>query len=164
MECNFRTYTIRWQMSKSTNVYHKFYFASSYCFREVQNSIFDHQKVDHGHRAQYLLWHRSMANVKIYKLLPHIFGLALTISQILTFTIFDLQKVGQSHEVQFLQWWQISMANIKIYKNDNFFIFAKVWPVLIILTHMHAHTHAHTHTHTHGRTRARTHRQKWTSP
>ena len=44
-----------------------------------------------------------MANVKIYKRLPHIFELALTVSEIKKFLIVDLQKVDQGHEVQFSQ-------------------------------------------------------------
>ena len=34
---------------------------------------------------------------------PHIFALALTVSEIFTFKIVDLHKVGQGHGVQFLR-------------------------------------------------------------
>ena len=55
-----------------------------------------------------------MANVKIYKCLPHIFALDLTILEI-QFKICYLQKVGQGHEVQFSQLYHL-MANVKNYK------------------------------------------------
>ena len=42
-----------------------------------------------------------MANVKIYKRLPHIIAQAPTASEILTFKNCYLQKVGQGHGVQF---------------------------------------------------------------
>ena len=44
-----------------------------------------------------------MANVKIYKRLPHVFALAFTVLDILTSLMFDLRKIGKSHGVQFLQ-------------------------------------------------------------
>ena len=43
--------------------------------------------------------HHLMANVKIYKYLPDIFALALTISEI--YKKMNLQKVGQGDGVQF---------------------------------------------------------------
>ena len=58
--------------------------------------------------------HHSMANVKIYKCLAHIFTLALTVSDI-KYLNFLPSKVGQSHGVQFSQLHH-SMANVKIYK------------------------------------------------
>ena len=42
-----------------------------------------------------------MENVIIYKILPHIFPLALTVSELLKFLNFDLQKVDQGHGAQF---------------------------------------------------------------
>ena len=42
-----------------------------------------------------------MANVKIYETFPHIFVLALFVSDIIIFNIFDLQKVDQGHGIQF---------------------------------------------------------------
>ena len=58
-------------------------------------------------------WHHSMATGKIYKCLPHIFVLALTITDIKIYR-FDLSKVGQGHVLQFSQ-WRHSMANVKMY-------------------------------------------------
>ena len=46
----------------------------------------------------------------------HIFALALTVSEIIKFTIIDLQKVGKSHEVQF-SYRHHSMVNVKFYKS-----------------------------------------------
>ena len=57
-----------------------------------------------------ILW--QIANC--IKVVPRIFAIALTISEILTLQIFTL-KVGQGHVVQFSQSCP-SMANIKIYK------------------------------------------------
>ena len=51
--------------------------ASSYRFIDITI-----QKVGQGHGVQFLQLHHLMANVKIYKYLPEIFGLALTISEI----------------------------------------------------------------------------------
>ena len=42
-ECNFRNYTIRWQMSKSTDVFHTF-CASSYRFRYINILNCSHSK------------------------------------------------------------------------------------------------------------------------
>ena len=53
-----------------------------------------------------------MANVKIYKCFPHIFALALTISDIQKLKKNYLKKVGQGHGTQLHH----SMANVKIYK------------------------------------------------
>ena len=44
----------------------------------------------------------SMVNVKIYKNLQHIFELALTVLETLTFLIFDPWRVGPGCGVQFL--------------------------------------------------------------
>ena len=52
---------------------------------------------------------------KSTKVVPYMFALALTVSDILTFHIFYIQQVGQSHGVQFSQ-WRHSMADIKISK------------------------------------------------
>ena len=41
---------------------------------------------------------------QIYKRRPHIFALALTVSDVLDVVISDLQKVDHGHQVQFLQW------------------------------------------------------------
>ena len=72
-------------------------------------------------------------------------ALFLTISEILTFHVFDLQKGDQDDGVQFSQLGH-SMAIVKIYKRNflHFFITAKVWPILTIVTH--AHTHRYTYT------------------
>ena len=56
-----------------------------------------------------------MENIKIYKCLPHIFTLALTVSDIISYLIFDLEKVDQGHGVRFFQLHH-SMAKVKIYK------------------------------------------------
>ena len=43
------------------------------------------QKVGQGHGVQFSQGCHSMVNIKIYKSRPHIFALALTTSEILTF-------------------------------------------------------------------------------
>ena len=62
---------------------------------------------------------------------------------------FYVQNIGQGHGVQFSQ-WRLPLANVKIYKCNFFtlFIFAKVLPVLTIVTHAHRQTHRHTETDT----------------
>ena len=63
-----------------------------------------------------------MANVKVYKRLPHIFVLALTVSEILKFQILYIQKVGKGHGEQF-SYWHYSMGNANIYKrHPHFFV------------------------------------------
>ena len=52
--------------------------------------IYDFQKVGQGHGVQYSLLHHSMANVIIYKCLPHILCLTVTISEIYKFEIISL--------------------------------------------------------------------------
>ena len=100
-------------MTKSTNVSHTFLrqlLPSERCF-----NFFYLQKVGQGHGVQFSQLHVSMANVKIYKCLPQIFALTLTVSEIYKFKICDLQKIGQGHEMQFAQLHH-SMGNVKIYK------------------------------------------------
>ena len=58
-----------------------------------------------------------------YKRLPFIFVLALTLSEILKFSISYLQKISQGHRVQFLQGCH-SMTNVKIYKSRPMHFFA----------------------------------------
>ena len=73
--------------------------------------IFDLQKIGEGDGVQFSQLLHSMTNVIIYnKRHPHIFALALTLSEIY---MFDLQNVGQGYGVNF---WQLhhSMANINI--------------------------------------------------
>ena len=53
-------------------------------------------------------WCNSIAKVKIYTILPHVFAVALSVSDILQFKTFYLQKVGQVHGVQLTQWRQMS--------------------------------------------------------
>ena len=62
--------------------------------------MFDLHKVGQCHGVQFSQCH-SMINIKIYKVVPCNFALALAVSEILTFQIFDLQEVGQGHGVQF---------------------------------------------------------------
>ena len=57
-----------------------------------------------------------MANVKIYKCLPNIFALALTVFELQKFKKNLPSKVGQRYEVQFSQ-LRRSMANVKICKS-----------------------------------------------
>ena len=89
--------------------------ASSYRFRDTIFFKIYIQKAGQGNGVQFLQLHHSMANVKIYKCLRHIFALALTIWKIKFFLIFYLQKVDKGHRIQFLQLHH-SMANVKIYK------------------------------------------------
>ena len=57
--------------------------ATSYHFKYIKIKNIWLQKVGQGHRAQFSQLHHSMANIKIYKYLPQILALALTVSQIL---------------------------------------------------------------------------------
>ena len=50
--------------------------------------ICDLEKVGQDHEVHFLQLHHSMANVPIYKCLPHIFAPALTVSDIYKFQIF----------------------------------------------------------------------------
>ena len=88
--------------------------ASCYRFR-IFFILFLPSKSKLRSRSTISQWHHSMANVKIYKGLPHIFALALTVSKILTLQIFTFKKVGQGHGLEHSQ-WRPSMENIKIYK------------------------------------------------
>ena len=58
----------------------------------------------------------SIANIKIYKCLPHIAVLAFTVSKIYTFFIFYHQNVGQGHGVNFrnytVQWQMQKSTNV----------------------------------------------------
>ena len=47
--------------------------------------IFDIKKVGYGHGVEFSELHHSKADAKIYKCLPHIFVLALTVSYIYKF-------------------------------------------------------------------------------
>ena len=80
----------------------KHFCASFYHFRDIKILNFLHSESRSRSQVQFLHGHRLMANVKIYKRLPHIFALALTVSGILRFKIFDLLKVGQGHGAQYL--------------------------------------------------------------
>ena len=73
-------------------------------------------QVGQGQWVHFSHWHRSTTNIKIYKRLPHIGALALTISDYIKIKMFDPPKLGQDHGVQ-LSHWQHSMANVKIYKS-----------------------------------------------
>ena len=76
--------------------------ASYYHFRYIyiyKFFIFDLQVVGQGHRVQFMQLQNSMANVKIYKYLSHIFVLALTIEEKYKFYIFYIQNVGQCPRV-----------------------------------------------------------------
>ena len=61
-----------------------------------------------------------MANVKIYKCLPQIFALALTVSEIKKHKMFAFQKTGHGHGVCSVELIR-SMANVKIYKSPIYF-------------------------------------------
>ena len=54
-----------------------YFCSSSHSFRYINICVI--QKVGQGHGVQMLQCQRSMANVKIYKSLPHILALALTV-------------------------------------------------------------------------------------
>ena len=62
--------TFRWQMSKSTNVYHTF-CASAYHFRDIKCQICHLQKVVQDHGVLFSQLHHFMTNVKIYECLAH---------------------------------------------------------------------------------------------
>ena len=55
---------------------------TSHCFRDINILNCLPQKVGQGHVVQFSQLHHSMANVRIYQCFPHIFALALTVSDI----------------------------------------------------------------------------------
>ena len=63
----------------------KYFWFSSYYFRDITISNFYLKKVDHGHRVQFSQLDHSKINVKIYKSLSHIFALAVTVTDIYIF-------------------------------------------------------------------------------
>ena len=69
-------------MKKSTNVSHTFSYVLVFIVSDITKSV-PLKKIGQGDVAQFLQWHYSMAYVEIYKCLPHIFALALTVSEIL---------------------------------------------------------------------------------
>ena len=67
-----------------------------------------------------------MANVKIDKRLPHIFAIALTISELLQLLFFYHKKVGHGYGVQFSHWpFDGKCQNLQTLV-FTFLIFAKV--------------------------------------
>ena len=97
----------------------------------------DLQKVGQGHGVQLPQIHHSMSNVKIYKCLPHIFVLALTLSDIYKFQICYHQKVGQWHGVQFRT---TSMANIEVNKSLFYILYFLYDPTCGNEINRHTHT------------------------
>ena len=86
--------------------------------------IIDLQKVGQGRGVQFSQYFHSMANIKIYKSRPYIFGLPLTVSEIgqLNFQFFLPSKVGHGNGIQFSR-LRHSMAIIKI--NKRHFLFCQ---------------------------------------
>ena len=82
MVYNFSNDQIRWQMSKSIKDYRTFLreFLPFQGYNKFNISYL--QNVAQGQGVQFLKLRHSMTNVKIYKSLPDIFALALTISVI----------------------------------------------------------------------------------
>ena len=81
MECNFRNYTIRWHLSRFYRYLPQFLY-QLLLFRHIQIKNNYLQKVGQGQGAQFSQLHLSIANVKIWKCLPQIFALTLTVSDI----------------------------------------------------------------------------------
>ena len=66
---------------------------SSYSFGDIFFFNLYFQKVGRSNGMQFFKLNRSVANIKIYKCLEHIFALALTVSEIYTFNIFSLRDL-----------------------------------------------------------------------
>ena len=90
-EFKFCNYTIRSQMSLSTNVSHAF-LRQLLSIQKYKFSIFYLRKVGHRHWVQFLQIHNSMANVKTYKCLSHIFRKSLSFQRYTIFTFFTYKK------------------------------------------------------------------------
>ena len=92
----------------------QFYTRSSH-FRDIKVEMFNIQKVGYGHGVQFfamLSFDDKYQNVQ--NVVPCIFLLAVTASEILRFLILDLQKVCQFYLVQLLQ---MMPFDFKIYKS-----------------------------------------------
>ena len=90
------------------------FFALALRFSVIILKKINLKKVGHGHRVQFLQWHHSMANAKIYQRHTHFCANFYHFRDI-KFKNFDFQKIGQGHRVQFSQ-WHLSMENAKIYR------------------------------------------------
>ena len=64
-----------------------------------------------------------MTNINLYKVIAHIFMLALTVFEILRFEMFVDENVGQGHRVQHLQWFNL-MTNINLCKSNSMHFYA----------------------------------------
>ena len=60
-------------------MYPSHFSAGSYRFRDIKILHFYTKKVGQDHEVPFSQLHHSMANVKIYKCLSHIFAFALTV-------------------------------------------------------------------------------------
>ena len=151
-------------MSKSTKKTPTHFYASSYRYRDMTMNNVWPSKSRTRSRSTILT---MMANVKIYRYLPHIFAIALTVSEIWQFLIFCSSKSRSRSWSIFLQWHYL-MANTKIYKCLSL-IFesaltvslanAKIWKSPFFTscandcnTHKDTHKHRHVHTQTQKRT------------
>ena len=117
----------------------------SHRFRDFKVSHFLPLKIGQGHRVQFSSCCLA-ENIKIYKtvtfknchetirllskstqIVPCIFALALTVSEILTLQM-CLPFVGRGHRLQFSQWHH-SMTNVEVLNVIlTFLIYAKMWP------------------------------------
>ena len=90
--------------------------ASSYRFGYIKKIYFFLQRVGQGHGAQFLLLRYLMAIVKIYKCLPHIFTLAVAVSEIYRFYISDIQKMIKITKYNFrnctIRWQMPQSTNV----------------------------------------------------
>ena len=118
MQCNFRNYIIRWKMLKSTNVSHTF-LRQLLPFQRYKNFkffTFKSRSRSQSHEVQFSRLRHSMENVKIFKWFPHIFALALIVSEIY-FLIFTSKKQVKFTEYNFLNYtirWQISNLQMSV--------------------------------------------------
>ena len=143
---NFRNDTIRWQMSKSTNVSHIFCCASSYRFRNItilnywplerwsrsQRTIFCNTFSKFVNNAEIILW---ISNI------PHLLLLQAT-----------YLRAAKVKDADLDEWKLYTHRHIHIHTNTH--------------THTHAYTHTHTHIHTrthkHAYTNTHTHTRSYT--
>ena len=85
--------------------------AISYRFRDIKMYLFNFKKVGQDHGVQFSQLHHSMAKVKIYKCLPYIFALDLTVFTYQNFKFRTSKKYVNVMKCNFCNYtirWQMS--------------------------------------------------------
>ena len=113
------------------------FWASSYRFSYLIFLIVYIQKIGLGHGVQFSRLHHSMVNVKIYKCLPQICALALTVSEISKNTFWHQKSWSRSRRAIFViapfngKCENLQMSAISFWASSyrlRDIIFVNVWP------------------------------------